>query len=437
MRGAGICVVITFLSACGEDGGSTPADAVPDDAAPDAAPAAVTVTAKLRGAPAANLPVVWHDSTGSLLGQTSTDASGNATLAMPDGGLVTVVDSRETGEVMPMTVGGVEPGDALTFTLAEVTLEGTPVTTATLAVPSMPGLIGYQFHSGCEGMSTGSGSPNVLARIKTHCLDAAENFHVLGLAYGSDGLPRAWTLLADQPKTTTAATFPAWSESLETATLALGGLPTTTESTSLEMALRIGGIPRYWHNSSVDGASGTATMHVPPGTGNARFWQGVALLPAAGGFRPVLGVFAVTDTTQTTTAFDFGAAPLPRVDSVALDFTAAPKVSWGVTGASGGTDSVVLYVSARQNDREIDWYISLPPGTQSPFTLPALPGDLASLVPAATGDPDVFLMLVDVEGLDAAQVRSDATRWGRWAVDGPADDAAPFRMRTSSASRDQ
>ncbi|MDX2089401.1 MAG: hypothetical protein SFX73_16230 [Kofleriaceae bacterium] len=432
MRFAGILMVFSVGAGCGDDGGgNSPVDAAPADTAIDSAPQPVTVTAKDRGTGVANLAVVFHDPTGALLGQTTTDASGNATLAMPAGGMVTVIDDREGGELKPMTVGGVEPGDALTFTLYELKPAGTPTTSATLSIPTIPNVAGFQFNTGCEGISTGSGSSSIPANITTRCLDAAEKFHVLGMAH-ANGQPRAWTLLADQPKTTTSATFPAWNETLETVSLFLEGIPADTESMSLSLRVRIGGTPRYWHGADVSGASGTASILAPPGVGDARLWYGEAHLPIANGFDPQFGILAVTSPTVANASFDFATSPLPRADAIGIDLTGAPKLTWSVTGAAGSTDRIVLSLQADQGPRDIEWLISLPPDAVSPFTLPALPGDLASILPTANDDPYPFMMLVDVENMDSTQVRADAMRWARRAIEGSPDDAAPFRMRTSS-----
>jgi hypothetical protein len=160
-----LCLLVCCLTACGDDGVRHTPDAAPhdgaSDAAADAAPEPVTLTATLGGVPQSGVHVYFLNADSSVVRATTTDANGTASAVMAAGGSVTALDPYGTSGAQREVYSflGVKPGDNLV-------LDGTtvvPQITVTVTAPldSAPGVQSYEVQSPCGGInltSAGSGA---------------------------------------------------------------------------------------------------------------------------------------------------------------------------------------------------------------------------------------------------------------------------------------
>jgi hypothetical protein len=107
-----VCSLLgVFVMACG--GGD---DNPPDGAAIDAAPTGpVRVTVRDTLGPKANVRVVFQAADSGLVADATTDAMGQASAMVLDGGFVTVIQPFGAAPRDVRTIAGVKPGDALVF----------------------------------------------------------------------------------------------------------------------------------------------------------------------------------------------------------------------------------------------------------------------------------------------------------------------------------
>lgn len=97
----------------GLDGATADAhDAAPIDAGP---PGPVKVVVHMRGAPAANIPVVFQNADDSVVATSNTDSNGEVTAVMAPGGSATIIAASSNGATASAVVSfiGVAPGDVL------------------------------------------------------------------------------------------------------------------------------------------------------------------------------------------------------------------------------------------------------------------------------------------------------------------------------------
>src|SRR5688500_7765556 len=93
--------VLVALGACGDDAATTTTDAAAPT--PDAAVPGVRLALTWRGAPAAGVRVIFLDSAGAVVRDTTTGDDGTAVAELADGS-VTVVEPREVVMPEPMTI---------------------------------------------------------------------------------------------------------------------------------------------------------------------------------------------------------------------------------------------------------------------------------------------------------------------------------------------
>ncbi len=158
----GLVASAALVVACGSDGpsradASDPArDSAVRDAAepsPDAAVRAVRVTARYRGDVVAAAPVQSNDASGALVATATTDAAGQATLQVPDGGSVTVAIDRAPAPWEVYTLAGLVAQTEVVIGPVGQVRTG-PTVPFTAAFPDIAGAASYQVRQGCGFTTT-------------------------------------------------------------------------------------------------------------------------------------------------------------------------------------------------------------------------------------------------------------------------------------------
>jgi hypothetical protein len=186
MRAPNLVALLMIVSACGDPEGVTLVDAPPDDApdpidaptdaidAPADAPSPVgTVTVSVRdftgAAPDDGAMVHFTRADGTFMSSVATDAAGNASGEVEDGGMVTVEFTAVTSpiSIRPFqTVGGVRIGDHLEFGGRVAT---TTLGTVTVEFPALAGSTAYTLEGPCLMGSSPATTPSIAGTLVAGC----------------------------------------------------------------------------------------------------------------------------------------------------------------------------------------------------------------------------------------------------------------------------
>jgi hypothetical protein len=406
-------LVMVVLAACG-DGGHHGNDAAVDavavidglpDASPDAASALIHVHAQRAGAPVPDVPVLFHDPSGTLIGRTTTDANGDAIGDVPDGSMVTVVFPATPRDVTTInTVVAAGRGDRVVFGSASPS----PALSSTANVPTYPGPethLDYEVSAPCivgDSQTTAVG-------LQTQCVPPAHG-PAMAVVADSQG-PGGFFVLAYQeqldvplPPAADLAFTGAWLSPV-TQSFAVTGVPAGAEIGIGKTWYRAGqptfGFARMFPNVT----SGTT-----PGPGGGDAWRGETI------------VCLNPEIQQCQLRFHDLANPLDLGDDFAAHRTAwlgKPTLTLGARATIAWTadiapDATLLQTRVFELDENsislAEWDVVQPAvaATSGTLTLPELPPDLAAMWVGVATDGYAETELDRTETLTYAAVRA---RW--------------------------
>jgi hypothetical protein len=117
-------------------------EATAPDASTEATAEAAVLTVVLGGVMGyeADVPVVWHDTTGAAIGSAMTDATGSASTALAAVSMATALFGT-TAAPFPFTVMGVGPGDTVVIADPSLILGGLGVPVSVTGLPPATGLL--------------------------------------------------------------------------------------------------------------------------------------------------------------------------------------------------------------------------------------------------------------------------------------------------------
>ncbi|MEZ4368094.1 MAG: hypothetical protein R2939_17705 [Kofleriaceae bacterium] len=398
MRRAWLTGVLATVAACGEvaapaiDGGD-PADAPP--AGPDAMVAPVTVAVfDDGGLPVAGRAVVGYDAGGSVLAEVTTGAGGTASVVVPAGGAVVVVQvttelGAQEGDVVAFL--GVNPGDALRVGAPLVT---TPTRSFTVSAPTYAGATSYAL-----SMSCGAGASNATPSFTftdASC-DGAVHAYVRALGgattavlYDGDvvvGPGAAITLDgAYQPVVASSITVTQLPGTSTTALMASG----TSTSAFTVVQPSLGGFISVAGDRSAAASGPLASV-----AGASRYTAFAVNVGSANHFGFTRDA-AIATLVKSATSVLLDTLSLPTFDP------AARTLTWTEAGPRLPTTSYITLEGDRLDGNHWTWTALAPYGGPS-LTLPALPASLAAVAMEPTDSATVvgaYFLRPDPSALD-------------------------------------
>ena len=438
-------VFIAALAACGGDDGTTdaaPADAAPSDAPaadapvpdaaavdateidaslpdaaiPDAASPIVTVRFLGRavpgGEPGPGIHVLAHDPDGRLFGRVLTDAAGVASIAVPEGGSVTVVEESRRKLTTILAASG---GDMLT--VGDVGYWTHTGATATLTLPTgpRPG-VEYIVQGPCA-LSGFSASRDVLVNLWDGCAGGATR-PVVAIAYDVQfpALLRGYIYdpAAELTSGSAATIHGTWTSPIDFR-VHLTGLPTPLSSMSLNVYRYTAGERVYlWQGgSSIPSGSEVEGSALLAGGGDASMTQ-----LYLGGEHEIVEYRAGTVTSLES---DVTADLISRPTDVSIvqgELEPGGRrgfvgTTWTMSGAGDHDGVVVVFEDETLAPRR--WITVAPPTAvgRVELRLPALPTDLVGLWAGDSLDR-LTIEAVDSPAVSYAQFRRDADPQRPW-----------------------
>lgn len=420
--------------ATAEPPGDAPADVTdgPADAAteppqdgPDVPPAPVTVHVMGRGTvgPRAGLPVLFHAPDGTLSGRTETDAQGDASGTVGNGGSVTVVEPGLGGlQTHLTTIVGVTGGEA--YTIGEVGFLLPPIGHLSITVPPAPGDIDrYQLSAPCLSSDF---LPSPVDTITWSCVPSVGSVLVAGYRRrGTIGLTLRGFLFAtnvalqDGGTPTLTGTWQPAIDFLIDVTMPpdiLGGL-------FVFRRVFDGGWSNPIHTGTLQWAGGALTMSIPlPGGGDGALTE--LAFDRAGPVAQSRNVILEYRTGEPTTltgdiSSDLISQPLDVQWVRGEMFPGGPRgiraARWTMSG-SGDHDGIVLEMGVvNPAFDQFKWKVVLPPGPAglTEYALPRLPPDLVELW-ANNEIDELQVMVADTPATSYAEFRRDAVTESDW-----------------------
>lgn len=414
--------LFAVLAGCGDDGNTRPlpdAPVPPDDAAPDAPPAvtSVNITAYARFyedvpamTPRAGAQVFALDAALTVVATATTDATGKATVELPNGGSITIVypdfvESSTFSRAWVTTYLGVKPGDSLVVgdSFRENNGNGATLGAETLQWTTLANADGYDLSTACarygsyvpptestqidlfDDCATG---PIVMTAYQggnvIGSMYAPTVTHANGATHDLDALAGGWTTQAGTPNFISVLT----------------GLPADAVVPWLGSRANYG----VWSMTRYD-------TDVVPDTGMA---SAMTTVPATAPRKTAIAEVGRAKQNGRQFFAKTGISPVTIDTSTLPMFTAAPvadsktrTVSWPMP--VGTYDHAILQFRWTQfdgkNSRAMNWNVILPPGV-SRLEADTLPPQLAMYLPQAAE-----FNLTNVRVVDLAEAASyDAAR---------------------------
>jgi hypothetical protein len=418
MQRSSFLILITALAvlqgACGSDSDVGSA-ASPSPSVPPTGPVSVRA---LTGAdqPAAGIDVVFGDASGAVLQHTQTDASGQASLTMDAGGMVTLITRHPDNPNVPLlqTITDLRPGDtvetyASIYTSNSVPLLGKVQIDFPGRLPS--GTFVIMIDLGCQSRyvypTYGDRLQGYVADVYKYCpLPADGTLDVFVTALNGDFVPLAFStskgIILD-PSRKTPAPFPdGWRTDFRKFGLEYANVPAGLGRFSAAVMPVHEGTSRGIYGAPdkdvVAGESGARTMRYPD---LAEGLVSVAeLVPSARDHDgPYLIYERMFADLPDSARVDFATDVPPLVTNVALtDGTSVrPGATWKAPADLSNVDLGTYTIEWRVGDYYASWSVTFPPDAQSPLRVPVLPAALAALRPP----PDPGALTLTGVGLEA------------------------------------
>jgi hypothetical protein len=387
------------LVACGEvkSPGSDGPDAASSDGAPNAPDAAAFGPVRVTfyySDPVEGAPVLITDDTGAVIKRGLTGADGSVEIPDVPRGATLTVGKFLGGAPRVFTVVAVEPGDRITVG----TPGGSSRNVTLTATSALAGVHHYIAGAGCGSFARANTSP-ITVEVSADC-QQNNQWTLAVLAYSDETTVREFTVVPNATDRAPVA-LANWSQPFELQDFLVGFSnppPGTKVSVSFEFAFPMA-TPGY---QEFDTTSGTASFRFPPNLIDKLTYEVSATSATA---PRSATTYRRTVEPRRMENVNIGQLTLPLVASLTGDFadTARPSFTWAA--APEGVDMVRLS-AIWDGIGFYDWQI-FAPATQTSFRIPAIPVDLAELIPPA-GDQwsfDATLYHVDLEG-SYAEARS-------------------------------
>ena len=379
------------------------------DSAPPA-PLGVTVSVTEGLLPLNNVRVILQDAAGLVIGDKTTDATGQVTLATAPS-MVTVLIAHGAGagsSVAPVTFVGVADGDKLLVrSVADVLVEQAPVGQYSVSFTSGAANANastFDVFAGAGCFNTGASvGASVLVGLYSSCLgpknavltEASLNGTILGFGFAKDlAKPAPSGVLNVGPLTFAAP---------GTTTLNATNVPITPFATKAELSAVANDVLFHMRESSgaIDG--GGKNWKTP--TGFAEAYQAEVSFDEVNASSVSTRLFLRREAVPATnilTAVDY-ASGLAKITDAALTkpTPARPEVALTsaspLTAADGGI--ATFHWNSQIAQTSGSWTVVFPPSTTT-IRLPALPADATTFVPAdnVSIDEVIFLEATQVPG---------------------------------------
>ncbi|RMH41956.1 MAG: hypothetical protein D6689_09625 [Deltaproteobacteria bacterium] len=379
---------------------AAPDAAVPDAAAPDAAPPGL-VTVVIRdgaGAPVAGVDVLFSAPDGTAVSHKQTDAAGTASETLAGGSMVTVA-VMEAGGVGPtrmnlFTLGDVQPGDAIVIDGFGDDTPQSVLGTVSFTWPAPPAAgLSYHVTDGCNTAETDNPSAPTDLDISSACgLAGGTQYHAFAQAVqpGTSGANPdaivAYSLVKNQPVSTTDVTLPDWSTAFASVSVDVVNAPAGAFAVVGDGAFTLDGIEfDPLDNQVFFGGTAAYQLRVPAVAPASTRAQTGAIFgsPAEGFTGGVIGIADVAGVPDSITA-DFAQYARPATSGT-FDTTdpARPVIGWTASGTPGATDFTQVNLSWSQAGEEHHWLLVTNPAEVGPVQLPEMPAALAAYAPSA------------------------------------------------------
>jgi len=410
IRHRALVLAALCLFACGrlgfdplgtEDGGLVDGDGTPigDDALiVDAGPSG-SATVKLVGVlgPLQGVPVIFHDSEGTVVDVVISDDSGTAQAIIGPGAMVTLADSGVEfsvsfgGETKLYTVTGVNPGDTITFGV-----DSDPWQTVAQINVSLPGAFAgaslYAVSVGCGEASTSEPGTPIALEVPAACVRAGNLIDLLVIALDDGENILGYTSAVGFPINlggVVGVNPPAWSTGMASTSLNLTNAPPSSTGAETKFGL-VSGVGEF----IVDHSNGSFV-------GNSLALPHSYPLGFASGLRYLLCVFhssgtqaenvsyilrRITGNVPSTIGHDLAIDVLAIISSALLGINtpSRPSVSFTVEDGDLATadGGIVVVQWMDGGGGTFEWAIMIAPGTTI-VTVPALPDLIGDLRPTA------------------------------------------------------
>jgi hypothetical protein len=342
------------------------ADVAPDSA--DAAPAPLTLTVLLGGAPEPGVLVVFQDATGAVVTTATTDAAGSVSHLVVAGSQVTAVLGTTQSPNL-VTIQDVEPGDAITV------VDGS-VQTANFSEQVSVALPAGEWDAATttEYVYAGScGDPIAYPVYLTSDCISGGQFPLFAIAEGlSSGVETAYTyqtgnaVLTDGGSADITVTHP-WATATDIATLTATSLPEVLEDAGESLAtvflsyVEVSGgvglsLPAI---TETTGSAPTSTFNIHSGYPDFVEAEAYAAINT-GNDQEQAEVFALSrsapPTASSASSLALGTLPVLTTATINGDDAGTPQqpnVSWTSTGPMAGANGMFV---------QLEWYAAPPDG---------------------------------------------------------------------------
>lgn len=352
-----LCVA---LVGCGDGGSDTPVDSPTeppvDTAIPDGPPEPVTVTARHRLVPAADVRIVFLTDDDTVIDNVVTDATGTVTAMLPEGGKVVAMGPNGTTGHLWL---GVEPGDQLALDLGVAT-----TTTATITVPFRSDTSNYNVETGCTTGFASSATTTVTLDVDPGCTttDIVVYRNVTG-QFADALVLRNQALAPGSAIDASGATYTA----LVDHTIDVTNIPAAFPSVFVEGSLALG----------LEPVLGRFADGLTPVNGNVSLTGKLVASNAAQISMVVVGGQSPQNHILMRRG---GSGPLSLAPAMLPDASAPAFSARTATWTQGSTGQPVDGVFSQLVFGSINWFVASPPATS--IAIPVLPSELAAIDPA-------------------------------------------------------
>ena len=395
------------------DVADTAADTAPAPDAPTGdigdAPGGASSLILLQGqAPVPGVDVIFHDSTGGVIGQGVTDNAGRVSQVVPPDAMATLVFDSIDEDPELATMAGIQPGDQITF---QVPFESDVDTVGQVTVNlpgAFSGALAYQVSIGCNTVTTFDPTQPVTIDILDSCPQDGDLFDVVAVAATPPfDEPNAHAVATDVSRNTTGTTnvdLTSWGTTFSEKTLTITNKPSPSTTVLSQFWIVRNNFPSVVGSRMIPlpGSSGSTTFIYPPNFAEFVSYQ-VTRTEGQPGSGPQAASF-LTDRIQESSAdtitVDLQDDLLPLMQSINVDSAnaARPSVSWSFPGNIGRVDLGVMTLAWDASPtRQLEWVVFFPPSNSGPFQFPSLPSSQQSLVPTNPQSYEVGLGLGDFE----------------------------------------
>jgi hypothetical protein len=356
----------------------------------------VIVTGGENEVPQANVTVLFSNPNGTVIGTAMTNAQGQATGTVPQGGMATVFRQQATpAYFFAETRGSLVPPETIYFRdWANGGPPPPPVSRATVVLPGTAAGAGtYQAENGCDQQE--NTTPTLLPlEVDVECIRPNNTFPVFAQAYAGMGNSRNTVAYSMVPSTTVmgptqTVTMPAWSTTFRSTRVTTSNPPATAAGIGWGADFVVNGETFDFYGDDTFGPLNPAmlpswTLRTP--TANVE-----RFLPGIGLFNQAFTSFSLrTDFLQTvpaTLSYDLTNDVLPFVSNAMFNATPLerPTLSWTVaTGLPALADATIVEIHWRESNMSTnhEWTARISPNATS-FQLPELPTALVAYRPAA------------------------------------------------------